>query len=368
MDSRARVSLQGAKTYQPGTSIEQAKRSGSKNVSYVKLASNENAFGASPMALIALRKAIKNLQQYPDPACYDLRKTLAKKWKLPPEFFAFGNGSDELLVLAIRAFVEPGEEVIVAQPTFLIYELQARVSGATVKVVPMSGLRYDLPAMQSAVTERTKLVFIANPDNPTGTYVTHEEVESFLISLPSNVIVVMDEAYFEFAYPKDYPKSLTFIGKYPVLITRTFSKAYGLAGLRVGYGMADPEIIMALNAVREPFNVNTLAQAAAIGALKDKAFLSKSKKLVKQGGKYLISEIEKAGFRPVPSVTNFILFEVGEKAHEVAQGLMQQGIIIREMTAWKLPEYLRVSVGTMPQNRKFVKALRVVSKDLGLIR
>ncbi len=363
MDSRARVCLQGVEGYKPGKSVEQAQRGSRKKVSFIKLASNENALGASPMAMTALRKAVKNLQQYPDPVCHDLRAALAKKLKLKPENFVFGNGSDELLVMAIRAFVEADEEVIVAQPTFLIYELQSKVSGASVKVVPLSQMRYDLKAMAAAVTSKTKLIFIANPDNPTGTYVNHDEVVHFLEQLPAHVVVVMDEAYFEFAEGKDYPKSLSVLDKYPIIVTRTFSKAYGLAGLRIGYGMMQPALAEALNAVREPFNVNTLAQAAAIGALKDKAFLAASKKLVREGRRFLERELIQLGFHVVPSATNFVLFEVGLKGQELAESLLTRGVIIREMKGWKLPGFLRVTIGTMAQNKKFVQALKATLKE-----
>ncbi|MBI3009762.1 MAG: aminotransferase class I/II-fold pyridoxal phosphate-dependent enzyme [Candidatus Omnitrophica bacterium] len=268
MDSRAREALQNLPTYRPGRPIEEVKRQ-YRLSSVIKLASNENALGPSPKAVAAMREALKELNRYPDATCRELRLKLAKKHRVSPDSLIFGNGSDELIVLALRAFVDPGENVVVASPTFLIYELQARASGASVSVVPLRNLRYDLAAMKAALRPHTKLVFIANPDNPTGTYVTKKELDSFLIGLPAQTIVFMDEAYYECVDAADYPKTISYAMDHPLIIARTFSKAYGLAGLRIGFGIAQPSLIAAMEAVREPFNVNSLAQVAAIAALDD---------------------------------------------------------------------------------------------------
>lgn len=357
MDSRARASVRGLKRYQPGTPIEEVKRT-LKLSSVIKLASNENALGPSPKALAALAKATKTLHRYPEATCPLLRAAVAKKLRVDPASLIFGNGSDELIVLALRAFVDPGEEVVVAAPTFLIYELQARASGAQVTVVPLKGYRYDLKAMAQAVTPHTKLVFIANPDNPTGTYVTKKEMDAFLNALPAETIAFLDEAYYEFVSAPDYPQSLGYVNDRPVIVTRSFSKAYGLAGLRVGYGVAQPGIIAAMDAVREPFNVNSLAQAAAAAALDDAAFLAKTRKTTKDGLAYLRKELAKLNVRYVPSVTNFLLLELGPGAPEVARKLLARGIIVREMSAWQLPGHLRVTVGTPTENKRFITTLK----------
>ena len=357
MDARARNVVRSVGTYQPGSPIEDVKRA-LKLSSVIKLASNENALGPSPKAVAALRKVTGSLHRYPDATCNELRTQLAKRWRINPASLIIGNGSDELIVMALRAFVDPGDEIVVAQPTFLIYELQGKACGATVRTVPLRGYRYDLSAMRSAVTSHTKLVFIANPDNPTGTYVTARELKAFLQDLPSQTLVFMDEAYYEFVEARDYPQTLSWVNDHSLIVTRSFSKAYGLAGLRVGYGIAQPPVIAALNAVREPFNVNTLAQVAATAALGDTAFLAKTRRMIREGRQYLTKTLEALHIRYVPSATNFLLLELGPRAEEIAQALLRQGVIVREMSAWKLSGCLRVTIGTMPENRRFVQALK----------
>lgn len=357
IDARARAVVRGLPTYQPGTPIEEAQRKLQRS-SVIKLASNENALGPSPKAIAALRKALRGLHRYPDSTCRELRTRLAKTLRVDPGSLIFGNGSDELIVLALRAFVDPGEEVVVAAPTFLIYELQARACGATVTVVPLRNYRYDLVAMKQAVTPHTKLVFIANPDNPTGTYVTRQELTGFLRGLPRQAIVVVDEAYHEFVQATDYPRTLPLVPEHSLLVTRSFSKAYGLAGLRIGYGVAQPALVASLEAVREPFNVNSLAQAAAAAALEDTQFLRRTFRLVHEGRRYLTGELAALKVRVIPSVTNFLLIELGPGATEIAQALLREGVIVREMSAWKLSGCLRVTMGTMPENRRFLQALK----------
>ena len=356
IDPRARATVRGLTTYTPGTPIEEVKRK-LKLTSVIKLASNENALGSSPKAIAALRAAIGSLHRYPDATCRVLRTQAAKHLRVRPDSLIFGNGSDELIVLALRAFIDPGDEVVVAAPTFLIYELQARACGASVVVVPLRHDRYDLAAMRAAITPGTKLVFIANPDNPTGTYVTKRELDAFLRDLPESVIVFMDEAYYEFVEAADYPQTLRLVPKRPMIVTRSFSKAYGLAGLRVGYGVAQPPLIAAMEAVREPFNVNSLAQAAAAAALEDAAFLSRTRRLVKEGRNYLTRELDRLRLGYVPSVTNFLLIRFGPKAREVSERLLARGIIVREMSGWKLSGCLRVTIGTMAENKQFIHAL-----------
>ena len=357
LDTRARAVLRGLQTYKPGGSIEAVKRQLERS-SVIKLASNENALGPSPKAIVALKAAAGSLNRYPDAGCVELRMKLAKKLRVPVESLIVGNGSDELIVLALRAFVDPGEAVVVAQPTFLIYEIQAKACGAAVTVIPLKNLRYDLPAMRSVVTPHTKLVFIANPDNPTGTYVTKKELGAFLRDLPHETIVLLDEAYYEFADAVDYPQSLSYVDERPVIVTRTFSKAYGLAGLRIGYGIAQPSIIAAMNAVREPFNVNSLAQAAAVAALDDTTFLARTRRMVKEGRRYLTTALDRLRVRYVPSAANFFLIELGPRASDVAHALLARSVMVREMSAWKLSGYIRVTIGTPSENRQFIQALK----------
>ena len=356
IDPRARDAIRGLTTYQPGTPIEDVKRE-LKLSSVIKLASNENPLGPSPKAVAALRKAAASLNRYPDSACRALRAALAKKLKIDPASLIFGNGSDELIVLALRAFVDPGDGVVVAAPTFLIYELQARAGGASVTVVPLKDYRYDLAAMKAAVSLHTKLVFIANPDNPTGTYVTRRELDAFLRGLPAQAIVFLDEAYYEFADAADYPQTLRDVPERSVIVTRTFSKAYGLAGLRIGYGIAHPSLIAAMEAVREPFNVNSLAQAAAVAALTDTAFLEQTRRVVREGRRYLTGELDRLKVRYVPSAANFLLLRLGPGAPGLAQALLRRGVIVREMSGWKLSDCIRVTVGTPAENTRFIHAL-----------
>ena len=363
IDFRARAALRTLGTYRPGTPIEEVRRT-LKLSSVIKLASNENALGPSPKAVAALRTALSGLHRYPESTCPLLRARVARHLRVNPASLIFGNGSDELIVLALRAFVDPGDEVVVAAPTFLIYELQARACGASVTVVPLRDYRYDLKAMSAAVSPHTKLVFIANPDNPTGTYVTKREVDGFLRDLPPEPIVFLDEAYYEFVDAADYPQTLSHVNPVrkrisngAVIVTRSFSKAYGLAGLRVGYGVAQPSLIAAMDAVREPFNVNSLAQVAAAAALEDRVFLARTRAMVREGRTYLTKQLEGLKVRHVPSVTNFILIELGPRAPEIARALLSRGVIVREMSAWKLSGCLRVTIGTMAENRRFIQAL-----------
>ncbi len=357
LDSRARAAVRGLAAYKPGKPIEDVKRQ-YKLASVIKLASNENALGPSPKAILAMRKIATHLNRYPDGACRELKARLGKHVHQQPGSLIVGNGSDELITLALRAFIDPGDEVVVASPTFLIYEIQAKACGAKVNVVPLRQYRYDLPAMKAAITPHTKLVFIANPDNPTGSYVTKKELDVFVRGLPHQTIVFMDEAYHEFVEVSDYPRTLAMVHDVPMIVTRSFSKAYGLAGLRVGYGIAQPSIISAMDAVREPFNVNSMAQAAAAAALDDTAFLRRTRELAREGRRYLVRELHQLKVRCIPSVANFLLIELGPKAADVADGLLRRGVIVREMSAWKLAGCLRVTVGTMPENRRFIQALK----------
>ncbi len=357
----AKQNLRQVKSYVPGKPLEELERDyGIRNA--IKMASNENAMGASPKAIAAMRKALGRVHRYPEGGCYYLRQKLCRALHLKPEQLVFGNGSDELLVMAVRAFVGMGDEVIIADPTFLIYEIASSAENGRVVKVPMKTFRYDLEGMASQINERTKLIFIANPDNPVGTYIETKRLSAFLDRVPSHVVVVLDEAYCEFAQSrKDYPNALNLLKHFSnLIVTRTFSKAYGLAGLRVGYAMTSESLAFTLNKVREPFNVNLLAQEAACAALDDKVFLKKSIRTVEQGRKYIQNELTKLGLSFVDTYTNFILFDLKRDSKVVYESLLKEGIIVRPMGSWGLDTYLRVTIGKMADNRRFLYKLKKV--------
>ncbi len=356
--------LTHVKNYVPGKPIEELEREyGVKNA--LKMASNENALGPSKKAVIAMRASLEKVHRYPDGGCYYLREKLSKFLKVKPETLVFGNGSDELLVFIARAFAGKGDEIIIADPTFLIYEIAGQAEEAAVIKVPMKDFQYDLEGMRKKISARTKLIFIANPDNPVGTYVNSKRLAAFLKFVPKNVLVVLDEAYYEFARPqKDYPDSLALLGSHKnIIVTRTFSKAYGLSGLRVGYAVADPSVIAALNKVREPFNVNMLAQIGAAAALEDKAHLKKTVEMVAEGRGYLTSHLKDLGCDVVKTATNFILADLKMDAAKVYDKLLRRGVIVRPMAVWGLPTYIRVTIGRSRENQFFLRMLRQVFKE-----
>lgn len=350
----------GLKPYQPGKPIEELQRELSLK-KIIKLASNENPLGPSPKAVEAIKAGLSSINRYPESSCFYLKEALAKIFGLKPKNFIIGNGSDEIIVLALRTLINPGDEVIVATPTFLIYEIQAKACGANIKTVPLRDFRYDLMKMKEAISAKTKIIFIANPDNPTGTYVTETEVLEFMDNISKKTIVFFDEAYFEFAKNfSDFPDTLKFLKDRNVIITRSFSKAYGLAGIRIGYGISSPEIIDYLERVREPFNVNTLAQVAAVQALKDKKFLHETLKTTEEGKKFLYRQFDKLGLAYIPSAANFILVDVNTDGKKVFELMLKEGVIVRDMQAWGLDNFIRVTIGTNEENKKFIKALKRV--------
>jgi histidinol-phosphate aminotransferase len=356
-----RKELRDLEVYVPGKPIEELQREMSLKY-VVKLASNENAFGPSPKALEALKSAIYNVNRYPDSSCYYLRRKLAGILSVDEGNLIFGNGSDELIVLAVRAFLEAGDEVIIADPTFLIYRIASKAAGVKTVLVPLKNMRYDLEAMASKISPRTRMIFIANPDNPTGTYVTESEVEDFIEKVPEDVLLFFDEAYYEYARGGDYPDTMRYMGRGNIITTRTFSKIYGLAGLRLGYGVADKKIIDGMNKVREPFNVNLLAQEAALAALDDEEYVRFVREETDKGKKFLYSEFERLGLEYVPSATNFILVKLGSNSEEIYQRLLRSGVIVRHMKAWGLGEYVRVTIGRDDENRFFIKTLEKILK------
>lgn len=341
------------KPYVPGKPIEEVRRElGLKEV--IKLASNENPLGPSKKAVKAAAAAVKTVSLYPDSSAYYLKKALAKKLKVNPGQLMIGNGSNELEQLLAEAFVEPGDEVLFSEASFVVYQIVTDIAGGTAVVAPHKDFRHDIDAFISRLSEKTKLVFLCNPNNPTGSVITKQEFEKFMASAPARTIVVLDEAYFEYVKDKDYPDGLKYLSKYPNLIVlRTFSKIYGLAGLRIGYGVADTDIVEIMERVRAPFNANAVAQAAAIAALTDKAHVTRTVKVNEAGKKYLYQELKKIGIDYVPTQANFIFLKLKSKGGELFAALLKKGVIIRPQHG----NYARVTIGTMKENVKFIEAL-----------
>ena len=348
--------------YEPGKPIDELEREYGITDS-IKLASNENPLGPSPRAMAAVRKAIANAHRYPDGGTFHLRRRLAEKFGMRPEEFILGNGSNEIIELIVRTFVRPGDEVVMADQAFVIYRMVAQAAAATPRIVPLKNFTHDLEAMAAAVTRRTRVIFLANPNNPTGTIYRREAWEAFLSALPHRVVVVADDAYAEFVDDPAYPDSLAYHEDGRLVITlRTFSKAYGLAGLRVGYGVARADVIDALHRIRQPFNVNALAQAAALAAIDDDQHLAVTRRTNAEGMAFLRGACDRLSLPVVPSWANFLLIDVGQGA-QVYEALLHEGIIVRPMGAYKFPRHIRATVGTMEENQRFVASLeRVLSQ------
>ncbi|MDJ0847421.1 MAG: histidinol-phosphate transaminase [Myxococcota bacterium] len=342
--------------YQPGKPIEELERelgiSGS-----VKLASNESPLGPSPKALAALRRAIGNIHRYPDGASFELRRKLADRLRVGEEQLVFGAGADEVLELLAKVLLGPGDECVFAWPSFAMYPIVVTGMGATSVRVPLDrDYAHDLPAMAEAVGERTKLVFVCNPNNPTGTSVGAEAFDRFVENLPSDVVLAVDEAYVDFARRRDFPDALAWVARRPgTIVMRTFSKIFGLAGLRIGYGVADPELASYLQRARHPFNVNRLAEVAATAALDDGDYVERTQRLNASGIDYLSRELRALGVEVLPSDANFVLAKTGAGVY---QQLLEEGVIVRPMVGFGLPEHVRISVGLPEENERLVKTLR----------
>ena len=363
MKDLARKNIRNIMPYVAGKPIEETKRElGLKEV--IKLASNENPLGVSPFSLKAIKKALPFINRYPDSQSFYLKRKLARFLGVEPTNLILGNGSDELIDIIIKTFVEDDESVITAEGTFLEYEIIASVNGRKVTKVPLRYFKYDLGQIKKNIDRKTKLVFVANPNNPTGTYVTKLEIEEFLKGLPEHVLVVMDEAYDTFIDVEDFPNSLKYIKNKNVLILKTFSKAYGLAGLRIGFALGDPALISCMEKARQPFNVNLLAQVAAAAALDDKKFLRKTKDVVLEGKNYLYDCLGRSGIAYVPSVANFILIDTGKDSLDVFREMLRYGVIVRDMKQYGLKNFIRVTIGTRKENDRF---LRVFKKVIGRI-
>ena len=359
----ARPQVLGLIPYSPGRPMEEVQQElGLDEV--LKLASNENPLGPSPLALQAIREALQGLHRYPEGGCDTLRQGLSRLLGVRPEELCFGNGSNELLELVTRSFLGPGDEAVMGHPAFVVYRSVCQAVGCEIREVPLKDFTHDLSGMLQAVTARTKLVFLGNPNNPTGTCISPTDLHDFVQELPRDVILVVDEAYREFVPRHLQPDFLRPIrdGRY-LLALRTFSKAYGLAGLRIGYGIAPVEMVEILNRVRQPFNVNTLAQRGALAALNDTDHLEETVRITEAGRRNLQSRLEELGLLCIPSVANFILVNVRLDGRAIADALLRKGIIVRSMEGYGLPTHIRVTVGTPQENTRAIKVLAEVLGD-----
>jgi histidinol-phosphate aminotransferase len=353
--------------YPPGKPIEELEREYGISGS-IKLASNENPLGPSPKAVQAISAATSKLNRYPDGSGFYLRKKLAEKHRLPFDSILLGNGSNEIIELIVRAFMSPGDEVMIPSPSFLLYRLVVQWMGGKPVPVPLKpDLGIDLDKMAQAVTSKTKVIFLTNPNNPTGKVLGKGDFEAFLSRIPKHVVVVVDEAYIEFNTNPDTIRGFDYIGaKWPaVIVLRTFSKAYGLAGLRIGFGAMEPEIAGFLNRVRQPFNTGSLAQAAALGALDDDEFMNRSREVTWSGLQFLYKEVGKMGLSYIPSEANFFLIDVGCEAKKVYEAMLRRGVIIRSMASYGMERYIRVSIGLEAENVRFISVLKDVLAQMG---
>jgi histidinol-phosphate aminotransferase len=349
--------------YVPGKPIEELEREYGIGNS-IKLASNENPLGPSPKAVEAIGRQISSLHRYPDGAGHVLLNKLAAKLNVLPGQIVMGNGSDDILGLLSRVLLQPGDEAIIPTPSFLMYLIVTQSAGAVPVQVPLRDMGIDLAEILRRVTPRTRLIFICNPNNPTGTMVTQETFEAFMAALPPEVVVVLDEAYIEFVRDPSCARGLSFLSGDPTVVTlRTFSKIYGLAGLRVGYGVMPEPLAQLLNRIRMPFNVNSLAQAAAVAALDDTEFFEKTTALIHAGLDFLFAEIEKRGLHCFPTQTNFFLIDLQRDAEDVFERFLRQGVIVRAMTAYGFPNYIRINVGLPEENQRFLAALDQVMAE-----
>jgi len=359
-ESLANEHILGIAPYEPGKPVEELERELGIHDA-IKLASNENPLAPSDRVQKAIAGALTNLNRYPDGSGYFLRQALAKKHDVTADQVVLGNGSNELIELLVRSFLRPGDEAVVPHPSFVVYPMIVQAAGGIRVMVMLKDHRLDLEAMARAITPMTKIVFIANPNNPTATIVTADEVAHFMSRIPERTIVVFDEAYLEFAQGPDFPEALAYVKQgRKVVVLRTFSKAASLAGLRVGYGVADADAIALMNRIRQPFNVNALAQVAGLAALEDDAHTLECVRMIEAGRHYLYDEFNALGVKYVPSRANFILVDVGRSASDIYQRLLKEGVIVRPMTPFGMESALRISVGTPQENRRLIKALRTV--------
>jgi histidinol-phosphate aminotransferase len=353
--------------YQPGKPIaELAREMGLQPEQIIKLASNENPLGISPKAEEAMHAALADIARYPDGNSFALRDAVSTKFDLSPEQLVFGNGSNDILELAARAFLAPGAEAIYSQHAFAVYALVTQAVGATGVVIPAKDFGHDLSAMLAAINSNTRMVFIANPNNPTGTLINKEVLLGFLRKVPEHVLVVLDEAYDEYLPDNLKSESVSWLNEFKnLIVSRTFSKAYGLAGLRIGFGMAAAEVADIMNRVRQPFNVNSVAQAAAVASLADEAFVARSYALNQAGMLQITRGLKSLGLEFIPSFGNFVSFHIGG-ATAVYRRLLEHGVIVRPIASYEMPDYLRVSIGLFAENARFLEVLEKILPEQNL--
>jgi histidinol-phosphate aminotransferase len=362
--NQANSQLRDLVCYEPGKPVEDVARElGLDPSTIIKLASNENPLGPSPKALAAMHDALERVHYYPDGGGFHLREAIAAQFGFGRENVILGNGSNEIIEFIGHAFLRPGDEVITARHAFAVYALMATLFDARVIEVPDPAFHHDLDAMAAAITPRTREIFITNPNNPTGTMVSQSDIDRFMAVVPEHVVVIFDEAYYEFV--DNPPDTLKYIreGRENVVVLRTFSKIQGLAGLRIGYGLGTPGMVEILQKTRQPFNANAIAQAGAIAGLLDLEHQYKTREMVRDGRAYLEEQFTFMGLEYIPSEANFIMVKVGD-GNEVFKALLSKGVIVRAMASYRLPEWIRVSVGTPPQNHRFVAELQeYLSRD-----
>jgi histidinol-phosphate aminotransferase len=356
----ATTGVQKISPYQPGKPIEELERElGIHDI--IKLASNESPLGCSPLVLTAIESGMNELALYPDGNGFVLKKALSDFYHRPMEEITLGNGSNDILEFVARAFLTVGDEAIYAQHSFAVYPLVVQAVGATGITVPAKNWGHDLAAMAAAITPKTRIIFIANPNNPTGTWVEKDELDAFFKTVPENVLVVLDEAYGEYVDTPGFPDGLDYLSRYSnVIVSRTFSKAYGLAGLRVGYAFAHPDITNVLNRVRQPFNVNALALRAAVAALSDQSFVARARALNTEGMRKMTAGIEALGLSVIPSRGNFLCIDLKREGLPVYEALLRKGVIVRPVANYGMPNFLRVTIGTKAENQRFLTALHAV--------
>jgi histidinol-phosphate aminotransferase len=366
METTAHPHVLNLLAYEPGKPVEElAREMGLKPSEIIKLASNENPLGPSPLAIQAMREMLERSHFYPDGGAWALRNAIAEKLGLERANVILGNGSNEIIEFIGHAFLKPGDEVVTAGHAFAVYSLMAQLFGAKTIEVPDPNFTHDLDAMLAAITPRTRQVFIANPNNPTGTLVGQEAIDRFMDQVPDHVLVIFDEAYYEFLDTP--PDVLRYVRENRnVVVMRTFSKIQGLANLRIGYGLAPARIAEVLQKTRQPFNANGIAQAGALAGLADENHMRRTRELTNEGRAYLEAEFTAMGLHFVPSAANFVLVHVGD-GDAVFKALLRRGLIVRAMRSYKLPEWIRVSVGTMEQNRAFIENLRALDQE-GLLK
>lgn len=351
------------KPYVPGKPVEETERE--LGISgCIKLASNENPLGPSALAVEAVKKVLLQVNEYPDGSAFYLKRKLAERHKVAPEQIIIGNGMNEIIELLVRTCIRADEHLIFANPSFIAYKLSTLAAGREIRDVPLKNWRFDLQAMARAMDQRSKLVFIANPNNPTGTYNTRDELEEFLGSIPKDVVVALDEAYVEYVTATDYPNGFDYLANHPrLLVLRTFSKIYGLAGLRVGYGVGSAELIDYLNRGRMAFNTTSLGQVAALAALDDEAHVQAGKNLNAEGREKIILGLRELGFSAPDSQANFVFVDIQRDGQTAFESLLRQGVIVRPLGPYGLKQHLRISVGTPQQNERLLRAMRLVLRD-----